>query len=218
MFPLAELRGEPLVSSGVLGVPWGCPQDPTLQLRSAPFQVTTPQPKALPVPPGSLTFPGVTRAWDGPVAVRTQLLEGNCKRAGKGNVLKGFCSRQLKWAVEASGSPVGNTATAPLGTQPLLSKGTHPSPHGTHPSLSHGDTPIPQSRGHTPTSPGASPTSPGASPAPLPFLPFPSCGHSSQGSPHPSPGILLQQHRALVVLNALGTEHFPLSKRVKQKL
>lgn len=49
-------------------------------------------------------------------------------------------------------------------------------------------------------------------------LPFPSCGHSSQGSPQPSPGILLQQHRALVVLKALGTEHFPLSKRVKQKL
>lgn len=48
--------------------------------------------------------------------------------------------------------------------------------------------------------------------------PLPSCGHSSQGSPQPSPGILLQQHRALVVLKALGTEHFPLSKRVKQKL
>lgn len=45
-----------------------------------------------------------------------------------------------------------------------------------------------------------------------------SLGHSSQGSPQPSPGILLQQHLALVVLKALGTEHFPFSKFVKQKL
>ncbi|TNN89341.1 hypothetical protein EYF80_000629 [Liparis tanakae] len=36
-------------------------------------------------------------------------------------------------------------------------------------------------------------------------------GHSSQGSPQPSPGILLQQHLALVLFNALGTEHFPAS-------
>lgn len=43
-------------------------------------------------------------------------------------------------------------------------------------------------------------------------------GHSSQGSPQPSPGILLQQHLALVVLKALGTEHLLDSKRVKQKL
>lgn len=43
-------------------------------------------------------------------------------------------------------------------------------------------------------------------------------GHSSQGSPQPSPGILLQQHLALVVFRALGTEHFPASNLVKQKL
>lgn len=43
-------------------------------------------------------------------------------------------------------------------------------------------------------------------------------GHSSQGSPQPSPGILLQQHLALVVFKALGTEHFPASNLVKQKL
>lgn len=43
-------------------------------------------------------------------------------------------------------------------------------------------------------------------------------GHSSQGSPQPSPGILLQQHLALVVLKALGTEHLPASNLVKQKL
>lgn len=50
------------------------------------------------------------------------------------------------------------------------------------------------------------------------LLPSSSLGHSSQGSPQPSPGILLQQHFALVVLKALGTEHFPFSKLVKQKL
>ncbi|KAF3834799.1 hypothetical protein F7725_027357, partial [Dissostichus mawsoni] len=38
------------------------------------------------------------------------------------------------------------------------------------------------------------------------------------GSPQPSPGILLQQHLALVVFRALGTEHFPASNLVKQKL
>lgn len=48
--------------------------------------------------------------------------------------------------------------------------------------------------------------------------PSSSLGHSSQGSPQPSPGILLQQHFAFVVLKALGTEHFPFSKFVKQKL
>ena len=48
--------------------------------------------------------------------------------------------------------------------------------------------------------------------------PLPSWGHSSQGSFQPSPGLWLQQHRALVVLKALGTEHFPASKWVKQKL
>jgi hypothetical protein len=48
--------------------------------------------------------------------------------------------------------------------------------------------------------------------------PSSSLGHSSHGSPQPSPGILLQQHFALVVLKALGTEHFPFSKLVKQKL
>lgn len=53
----------------------------------------------------------------------------------------------------------------------------------------------------------------------LPLLsPSSSLGHSSHGSPQPSPGILLQQHFALVVLKALGTEHFPFSKLVKQKL
>ncbi|KAG7261183.1 hypothetical protein CRUP_013415 [Coryphaenoides rupestris] len=41
---------------------------------------------------------------------------------------------------------------------------------------------------------------------------------TSQGSPQPSPGILLQQHLALVVLKAFGTEHFPASNLVKQKL
>lgn len=50
------------------------------------------------------------------------------------------------------------------------------------------------------------------------YIPSSSLGQSSQGSPHPSPGILLQQHFALVVLNAFGTEHFPFSKLVKQKL
>lgn len=50
------------------------------------------------------------------------------------------------------------------------------------------------------------------------LLPSSSLGHSSHGSPQPSPGILLQQHFALVVLNAFGTEHFPFSKLVKQKL
>lgn len=54
---------------------------------------------------------------------------------------------------------------------------------------------------------------PGGGPSPLP-----SWGHSSQGSFQPSPGLWLQQHRALVVLKALGTEHFPASKWVKQKL
>ncbi len=49
-------------------------------------------------------------------------------------------------------------------------------------------------------------------------VPSVSRGHSSQGSPHPSPGSRLQQHLALVVLNGLGTEHLPASKRVKQKL
>ena len=48
--------------------------------------------------------------------------------------------------------------------------------------------------------------------------PLPSWGHSSQGSFQPSPGLGLQQHRALVVLKALGTEHVPASKWVKQKL
>lgn len=50
------------------------------------------------------------------------------------------------------------------------------------------------------------------------LLPSSSLGHSSQGSPQPSPGILLQQHFAFVVLKALGTEHLPFSKFVKQKL
>lgn len=49
-------------------------------------------------------------------------------------------------------------------------------------------------------------------------VPSSSFGQSSQGSPHPSPGILLQQHFAFVVLKAFGTEHFPFSKLVKQKL
>lgn len=48
--------------------------------------------------------------------------------------------------------------------------------------------------------------------------PLPSLGQSSQGSFQPSPGLWLQQHRLLVVLKALGTEHLPLSKWVKQKL
>lgn len=50
------------------------------------------------------------------------------------------------------------------------------------------------------------------------YIPSSSFGQSSQGSPHPSPGILLQQHLAFEVLKALGTEHFPFSKLVKQKL
>lgn len=50
------------------------------------------------------------------------------------------------------------------------------------------------------------------------YVPSSSFGQSSQGSPHPSPGILLQQHLAFEVLKAFGTEHFPFSKLVKQKL
>lgn len=50
------------------------------------------------------------------------------------------------------------------------------------------------------------------------YIPSVSRGHSSQGSPQPSPGIMLQQHLALVVFKALGTEHFPASNLVKQKL
>lgn len=49
------------------------------------------------------------------------------------------------------------------------------------------------------------------------YIPEPSCGQSSQGSPHPSP-FIMQQHSCLEWFLDLGTIHWPFSNLVKQKL